>query len=285
MAGSGPFEISMQVACVQGINTCWPAGTLGKDMPPGDGLFLLNIYVALASPLVGSAAAAVPARLARGGTWAGAPSTCEACGRRLGLLELVPVLSWLLQRGKCRGCGAAISPAYPIIELAAVGIAVWAWFVTPAYMFVPTCVFGWLLLVLAAIDFRTFRLPDVLNAALLLCGLMTAQLFYPERMLEQLAGAALGFGGLLAVEFAYRALRKRDGLGRGDSKLLGAMGVWIGPVGIAPCVFIAATAAILFVLINVHVRKRQLTGDMAIPFGPFLAAGGWVVWVTGSVPL
>jgi leader peptidase (prepilin peptidase)/N-methyltransferase len=253
-------------------------------MPPGDGLYLVNVYVALASPLVGSAAAAAAARLAAGGTWGFSPSTCAACGRPLGLLELVPVVSWLVQRGKCRGCAAPISPAYPVIELTAVGVAVWAWFATPPYMFVATCVFGWLLLALSAIDFRTFRLPDVLNAALLACGLVTAQLFYPERMLEQLAGAAVGFGGLLAVELAYRALRKRDGLGRGDSKLLGAIGIWIGPVGIAPCVFIAATAAILFVLITVHVRKRPLTGDTAIPFGPFLAAGGWIVWITGSVP-
>jgi leader peptidase (prepilin peptidase)/N-methyltransferase len=254
-------------------------------MPLGDGLFLLNVYVALASPLVGSAAAAAAARLATGLPWGLSPSTCAACGRRLGLLEFVPVVSWLVQRGKCRGCGSAISPAYPVIELAAVGIAAWAWLATPDYMFVATCVFGWLLLTLSAIDFRTFRLPDVLNAALLLCGLLTAQLFYPDRMLEQLAGAALGFGGLLAVEFTYRFLRKRDGLGRGDAKLLGAIGAWIGPAGIAPCVFVGASAAIFYVLISTRIRKRPLTGDMAIPFGPFLAAGGWLVWVTGSAQL
>ena len=253
-------------------------------MPPGDGLFLVNLYVALASPLVGSAAAAASARLAKGGTWNFSPSACPACGRRLGLLELVPVVSWLAQRGKCRGCAAPISPAYPVIELAAVGIAVWAWLATPAYMFVATCIFGWLLLALSAIDFRTFRLPDGLNVALLLCGLLTAQLFYPERMLEQLAGAALGFGGLLLVELAYRAIRRRDGLGRGDSKLLGAIGVWIGPVGIAPCIFVAASTAIVFVLILGWVRRRPVAGDTAIPFGPFLAAGGWAVWVNGSVP-
>ncbi len=252
-------------------------------MPPGDGLFLLNVYVALASPLVGSAAAAA-SRLANGGAWDFSRSACPACGRRLGLLELVPVVSWLAQRGRCRGCAAPVSPAYPITELAAVGIAVWAWLATPAYMFVATCVFGWLLLALSAIDFRTFRLPDVLNAALLLCGLLTAQLFYPERMLEQLAGAALGFGGLLLVELAYQAIRKRDGLGRGDSKLLGAIGVWVGPVGVAPCVFVAATAAIVFVLMIGWLRKRPLAADTAIPFGPFLAAGGWVVWINGSVP-
>ena len=251
-------------------------------MPPGDGLFLLNVGVALAAPLVGSAAAAAAVRLANGRSSGLSPSTCPACGRRPGLIELVPVVSWLVQRGKCRGCGSAISPAYPVIELAAVGIAAWAWLATPDYLFVATCLFGWLLLALSAIDFRTFRLPDVLNATLLLCGLLTAQLFYPDRMLEQLAGAALGFGGLLAVELTYRFLRKRDGLGRGDSKLLGAIGAWIGPAGIAPSVFVGASAAILFVLISTRIRKRPLTGDMAIPFGPFLAAGGWLVWVTGS---
>ena len=253
-------------------------------MPPGDSQFLLNLYVALASPLVGSAAAAASARLAQGGAWDFSPSTCPACGRRLGIGELVPVVSWLVQRGRCRGCAAPVSRAYPLIELAAVGIAAWAWLATPAHMFVATCVFGWLLLALSAIDARTFRLPDVLTASLLLCGLLTAQLFYPARMLEQVAGAALGFGGLLLVEVAYRAIRRRDGLGRGDSKLLGAIGMWIGPAGLPLALLVAAASAIVFVLTIGWIRKRPLAADTAIPFGPFLAAGGWVVWVNGSVP-
>lgn len=253
-------------------------------MPSGDSLFLLNLYVALASPLVGSAAAAASARLAQGGAWDFSPSTCPACGRRLGMGELVPVVSWLVQRGRCRGCAAPVSCAYPLIELAAVGIAAWAWLATPAHMFVATCVFGWLLLALSAIDARTFRLPDVLTASLLLCGLLTAQLFYPARMLEQVAGTALGFGGLMLVEVAYRAIRRRDGLGRGDSKLLGAIGIWIGPAGLPVALLVAAASAIVFVLTTGWIRKSPLAADTAIPFGPFLAVGGWVVWVNGSVP-
>ena len=90
-------------------------------MPLSADTFTVNLYMALASPLIGSGIAAGAARFANGAAWDFTPSTCTACGRRLGLLELVPLVSWVAQRGKCRGCSAPISPAYPLIELAAIG--------------------------------------------------------------------------------------------------------------------------------------------------------------------
>jgi leader peptidase (prepilin peptidase)/N-methyltransferase len=253
-------------------------------MPPGADLFAINLFVGLASPLVGSAAAAASARFAEGKAWGMSPSVCPNCGRRLGVLELVPMVSWLALRGKCSGCSAPISPSYPLIELAAVAIAVWAWLATPAHVFAVTCIYGWLLLTLSVIDIRTLRLPNALTAALLLAGLGTAQLLYPERLVEHLLGAVIGLVSLLTVELVYRHVRKRDGLGRGDSKLLGAIGAWIGPAGLPWCIFVAATAAIIWVLIIGWIRRRPVASDTAIPFGPFLAAGGWAVWVNGSVP-
>jgi len=127
-------------------------------------------------------------------------------------------VSWVAQRGKCRGCSAPISPAYPLIELAAFGVAVWAWLAVPAAVFAATCVMGWLLLALSAIDMRTRRLPDVLNLLLAVSGIAVTAMIDTSLVVTHLAAAAVGYGALVAVELAYRHLRGRDGLGRGDSE-------------------------------------------------------------------
>ena len=252
-------------------------------MPLSADTFTTNLYLALASPLIGSGIAAGAARFANGVAWDFKPSACPACGRRLGLLELIPVVSWVAQGAKCRACSAPISRTYPLIELAAIGVAVWAWLATPASVFAATSVMGWLLLALAAIDIRTRRLPDVLNLLLALSGIAVTAMIDTRLVLEHLAAAAIGYGALVAVELTYRRLRGRDGLGRGDSKLLGAIGAWVGLQGLAACVFVGATAAIIFIIVASRVRRTEIQADMAIAFGPFLAIGGWLVWLYGPV--
>lgn len=252
-------------------------------MPLSADTFTVNLYLALASPLIGSGIAAGAARFGKGEPWGFKPSACPACGRRLSMIELIPVASWVALRGKCRGCSAPISPSYPLIELAAVGVAVWAWLATPPAVFAFTCILGWLLLALSAIDIRTRRLPDLLNLALAITGIGATALLNQSLLIEHLAAAAVGYVALLAVELGYRHLRGRDGLGRGDSKLFGALGAWVGLQGLAATLFVAASAAILFILVASRVRKTELRGDIAIAFGPFLAFGGWMTWVYGPV--
>jgi leader peptidase (prepilin peptidase)/N-methyltransferase len=273
----------MQVACA------WRYGKSPRDDGPrkvmlaGTELFTVNLYVALASPLVGSAIAAGAARFAKGQGWGLSPSCCPACGRRLGAIEMVPVVSWLAQRGRCRGCAASISADYPVIEALAGGVALWAWLGTPPHVFALTCLFGWLLLALAAIDYRTRRLPDILTAALAVSGLSAALALWPDRFWEHAVGALTGCGTFAVVAWVYRQLRDREGLGSGDAKLLGGVGAWIGVSAIPVCVFVAALSATVCVLINGLVTDREVRGDAAIAFGPFLAGGGWVVWVYGTL--
>ena len=252
-------------------------------MPLSADTFTVNLYLALASPLIGSGIAAGAARFANGAAWDFTPSSCPACGRRLGLMELIPVVSWAVQGGECRGCSAPISRSYPVIELAAVGVALWAWLATPPAVFAATCIMGWLLLALAAIDIRTRRLPDVLNLALCLSGFVVTAMIDVNLLVDHLAAAAIGYGALVAVELAYRRLRGREGLGRGDSKLLGAIGAWVGLQGLAACLFVGAASAIVYILVASRVRGTEIRGDLAIAFGPFLALGGWLTWVYGPV--
>lgn len=246
-------------------------------------LHLGNLYVALASPLIGSAIAAGTARRVGGQAWGLAPSRCPACGRRLGALEMVPIASWVALGGKCRGCSAPISRHYPLVELAAVAVAAWGWLATPPGVFVATCVFGWLLVALAAVDLRTRRLPDGLNLALALSGLGVAAWLDGGRFLDHVAGCALGYASLVAIGFMYLRIRGRDGIGRGDAKMLAGIGAWIGIQGLAVCIFVAAGAGIAFLVASAGVQRRRISSESAIAFGPFLAVGAWLTWIWGPL--
>ena len=246
-------------------------------------LLSVNLYTGLASPLIGSAIAAGTARWIAGKSWGFEASCCPACGRRLRALEMVPIVSWAALGGACRGCAAPISPHYPLVELAAVGVALWAWLATPPQVFAVTCVFGWLLLALSVIDIRTRRLPDPLNLALAATGLVAAAFLAPERILDHAAGCVVGFASLVAIEIAYRKLRGRDGIGRGDAKLLAAIGAWIGILGLAECIFVASASGIAWLLLLRNLTGRQISSDTAVSFGPFLALGGWLTWLYGPL--
>lgn len=252
-------------------------------MPLSAEILALNLYAGLASPLIGSAIAAGTARFASGQAWGLTPSCCPSCGRRLRMLEMIPVVSWIALGGKCRGCAAAISRQYPLVEAAAVVVAVWAWLAVPPQAFLATCILGWLLLALSVADIRTCRLPDPLNLALVLTGLGVAVWLDGSRILDHIAGAVLGFASLVAIEIAYRRLRGREGIGRGDAKLLGGIGAWLGYQGLAACIFVAASSGIVFLLAAGLIRGRTIAADTALPFGPFLAFAGWLTWLYGPL--
>lgn len=142
-----------------------------------------------------------------------------------------------------------------------------------------TLILGWLLLTLALIDLRTFRLPDALNAAVLALGAVMVALLKPEAWPWHVAGAVVGYGLLVTVELVYRRLRGIDGLGRGDAKLLGALGAWVGLAGIPPVLLVASLSAILATLSLSLVRRQSVSGQTAIAFGPWIALGGYAVWL------
>lgn len=248
-------------------------------------LLILNAYMAAAAPLIGSAVAAGAARMAEGRAWDLSRSQCSHCGRAIKAHEMIPIISWLALRGRCGGCAAKVSVAYPVTELAAIMIAVWAWFAVPGNVFVATCIFGWMLLALSAIDIRTRRLPDVLTLPLAAAGLVTAWLISPDNLVDHAIGAACGYLSFLLVEYAYRRWRQVDGLGRGDAKLLGAIGAWVGWAALPSVVFLSASGAIVFLLLRSQFGRVPLTRATAIAFGPFLAVAGWLTWIYGPLIL
>lgn len=248
-------------------------------MPPGE------LYLIFIAPFIGSFLSTVAHRLPAGAPIAVARSACPSCGETLSPMSLVPVISWLAQRGRCRYCRGPISPAYPLVEIAALAIAVWAvWAMNAAsgWVLAASCVLGWTLLALSLIDGRHFILPDVLTLPLGVAGIGVTVANDPVQVAGHLIAAITGFAVLALVNNLYQRVRGRDGLGLGDAKLLAAGGAWVGLGGLPGIVLIASFAALAWALVQGGLRQ-QLSGQMRIAFGPFLALGIWIIWLYGPL--
>ncbi len=230
------------------------------------------------SPFVGSFLGVLIRRLPAGRDVVFARSHCEVCGKALAPDELVPLLSWILQRGRCRACGGRIAAFHPAVELAALLVAVWAASVDEGARLWADCALGWALLALAWIDFESMILPDVLTLPLVLAGLGFAFVLDSESIVDRAAGAAVGWLLFTGLARLYRALRGRDGLGDGDAKLLAASGAWVGWAGLGLVLLGAALAGLALALAQ-RVVGRRVDAATAIPFGPPLALATWLVWL------
>lgn len=234
------------------------------------------------SPFIGSFLAVVAARLPAGASIVVGRSRCSHCGRALSLRDLAPILSWILLRGRCRQCGAAIGRRELALELAALGVALWAAFVVEGWLIWPTCLLGWALLTLAAIDMQHLVLPNAITLPLIAAGLAVAWLLDSASLWHHLAGAAGMYLAFRAVSAGYRRLRGRDGLGLGDAKLAAAAGAWTSWTGAPGVVLWACAAAFAFVLWRA-LRGQSVRARDRIAFGPYLSLGTWLIWLYGPL--
>ncbi len=233
------------------------------------------------APFIGSFLGVLIRRLPAGQPIVLARSACAACGHRLGVRDLVPVVSYLVLRGRCRRCGAPIGVFLPAVELAAAAVALWAALTLtgPGWVW-ASCVLGWTLLALGWIDAGHMMLPDVLTQPLLLAGLGATLLLDPEDITDHALGAVAGYVVFRAVALGYRAWRGRTGLGGGDARLLAAAGAWLGWQAL-PWVVLEASVAGIAAALVARLLGRRISGTTALPFGPFIAAAVWVVWLYG----
>jgi len=236
------------------------------------------------APFIGSFLGTLVLRLPQNQGIVGGRSACPECGHALGVADLVPVLSWLWLRGRCRHCGTAIPPFYPAIELGAFAIALMAALAEPeGGSLWASCVLGWTLLTLACIDGWKFLLPDSLTLPLLLAGLLFALVEMPEALPSRLLGAGMGFGLFWGLQQGYRLWRRREGLGGGDVKLLAAAGAWVGIEGIPSVILIAALSGLAGAYLWSLATAKKLGRRSRIPLGLFLALGIWLVWLYGPL--
>ncbi len=208
-------------------------------------------------------------------------SHCPHCKAQLSWYENIPLVSWLIQRGKCRHCGAPVSVQYPLVELLTM-------------LLVVACVwrfgFGWqgfgaivltcFLIALAGIDLRTQLLPDQLTLPLLWLGLIAASdsLYMPVK--PALLGAIAGYVSLWSVWWLFKQITGKEGMGHGDFKLLAALGAWTGLQGILPTILMSSLVGAIIGSIWLAMKGRDRATP--IPFGPYLAVAGWIVFMWGG---
>lgn len=204
-------------------------------------------------------------------------SACDGCDRVLRAHELVPLLSFILQRGRCRACDSPIHLAHPATEAAGLAIGIAAGLVAPGWEGVAGAAFGWLLLALAALDLAAFWLPNVLTAALALAGIVDG-IFFDPGWIDRILGGLIGFGLLWLVAFAYRLVRRRKGMGGGDPKLFGGIGLWLGASMLAP-VLLGASLTGLAVALAMKVSGREIGMTSRLPLGTLLAIAAFPAWL------
>jgi leader peptidase (prepilin peptidase)/N-methyltransferase len=210
-------------------------------------------------------------------------STCPACGTAIRARDNIPVVSWLLLRGKCAHCAAPISPRYPIVEAltaALSALVIWKFGASPTGY--AACVFTWILIALTFIDSDTTLLPDDLTIPLLWLGLL-ANLFavIPAVTLpEAVIGAVAGYLILWSVYWVFRLATGKEGMGYGDFKLLAALGAWLGWKALLPVLLLSSVVGAMVGIAMIVLQRRGR--GVQIPFGPYLATAGFLVMMLGD---
>lgn len=249
------------------------------------------IWPVVVAPFIGSFLGVVITRAKAPHTILWTRSVCDACGHTLGPADLVPLASWAIAGGRCRYCASRIGPFYPAIELAALGLAAWAASLTGGWLLWASCALGWTLLALAAVDWREYRLPDLLTLPLIPAGLAVHYALAPDAsfsffrvdsLLTSAIGAVVGYAFMMIVRWGYAAVRHREGMGLGDAKLFAAAGAWVGWLGLPSVLLVAALAALASLLFRYR-GKAAVRSDERVPFGTFLCLGMWVVWLYGPL--
>ncbi|MFK8067127.1 MAG: A24 family peptidase [Gammaproteobacteria bacterium] len=208
-------------------------------------------------------------------------SKCPKCDHAITAIENIPVLSYLIQGGKCKGCGDKISARYPLVEiLTAVLTAVVAWRFGFGWAALGGILFTWALIVLSGIDLDTQLLPDSITLPFLWLGIAFNMFGTFTDLQSSIIGAMAGYLALWSVYWLFKLVTGKEGMGFGDFKLLGMIGAWLGwqvlPLTIILSSVAGTAVGISLILFKSHGRQQP------IPFGPYLAIAGWIALCWGQ---
>jgi leader peptidase (prepilin peptidase)/N-methyltransferase len=215
-------------------------------------------------------------------------SACPACKAPITAWQNIPVISWLALRGRCAACQAPISKRYPLVELATGMLSAWVawhfWFGAPAACALAVT---WTLIALTGIDLDHQLLPDSITLPLLWAGLTAAVAIGPQpgapppvSPRDAIIGAVAGYLSLWLVFHAFRLVTGKEGMGYGDFKLFAALGAWLGWKLLAPIILLSAASGTVIGILMIVLRGRDRSAPM--PFGPYLAAAGWIAMLYGD---
>lgn len=208
-------------------------------------------------------------------------SRCPHCAHRIAAWENIPLLSYLIQRGRCTACGQSISPRYPLVELLGgllSGVAAWHFGFDTAAL--AAAGLGWALIALCFIDLDHQLLPDAITLPLLWAGLALNLFGVFTDLQAAVIGAIAGYLSLWSVYWLFKLATGKEGMGYGDFKLLALLGAWMGwqqlPAIIVLSSFVGAAVGIALIVLRNHGR------NVPLPFGPYLAAAGWIAFIWGE---
>ena len=205
-------------------------------------------------------------------------SACPHCHHQITALENIPVVSYLVLRGKCSNCKAPISPRYPAIELlTGVLSALVVWKLGTGWQGLGGLFFLYFLVALTFIDADTQLLPDDLTYPLIWAGLLINLNGTYVSLHDAVVGAAAGYLALWTIYWVYKLVRGREGMGYGDFKLLAALGAWMGWATLPAIVLMASLVGAVVGIALMVANRRGF--DYQIPFGPYLAAAGLITFL------
>ncbi len=201
-------------------------------------------------------------------------SHCPNCNEKIRWYDNIPLISYIILRGRCRNCGAKISIQYPLVELSSGLLAIYSyhkWHLSPEALI--TYVFFSALLVLSLIDLKFFILPDVITMPGIAVGLLSSLIREDMTFLQSLVGSVVGFLIPFLIYIFYVKVRKMEGLGFGDVKLLTMIGAFTGVYGVIVSLFLGSILGLLFALPSILKNRNT---QFVIPFGPFISLGCFI---------
>jgi leader peptidase (prepilin peptidase)/N-methyltransferase len=222
-------------------------------------------------------------RLPRGQSLATPPSRCPQCGRPLRWVDNIPVISWLVLRGRCASCQGPISAQYPIVEI--VTALIWlliAWLTPPGWLLASRLILGTALIVLFMIDLEHQLLPNAITLPGIAIGFVLS-FFSGPGPLASLIGIVVGGGILYAIAAGYYLLRKEEGMGMGDVKMLAMVGAFLGWKAVLLTLVLSSFAGAVIGVGIIAWHRGNLR--YALPFGTFLSLGTLVAMLVGDAML
>ena len=208
-------------------------------------------------------------------------SSCPHCGHKIRFYENIPLISWLLLKGKCAACHASISSRYPVIELATALLSVMiAWHFGFSWQTLAGLFFTWALIAMSMIDIDHQLLPDSITLPFIWLGLAASLVPLFATSHDAIIGGIVGYLSLWLVFQTFKLVTGKEGMGFGDFKLLSLLGAWMGWQAIPGIILLSSLVGAVTGVIMLSVQKKD--SQTPIPFGPYLAAAGWISLLWGE---
>jgi len=208
-------------------------------------------------------------------------SRCGHCGHQITALENIPMVSYLLLGGKCASCKTSISPQYPLVELfTAIVTVIVGWHFGVSLQTLAALLLTWSLIAASGIDIGHKLLPDNITLPLLWLGILLSLFDVFISLEDSVLGAMTGYMSLWSVYMLFKLLTGKEGMGFGDFKLLAMLGAWLGWKALLVVILTSSLAGAIVGITMILLKKTER--GTQIPFGPYLAAAGWMTLLWGD---